>query len=152
MSRQLQPQEMSDEEIERELEQIQARERGLREEFERRQAVRAQAVRAETVTAAWHAGGACLLLGAGIIDDTLLAIARFLSSAKDLLCLGLTNTRFSTPRSSPWHPKQGLKGVRQRHRRRCCRSWRRRGGCGWQGAASRSRAGCRAARVRAGWG
>ena len=42
------------------------------------------------------AAPACPLLGDGITDDTLLHIAGFLPSAKDLLCLGFTNTRFST--------------------------------------------------------
>ena len=37
----------------------------------------------------------CPLLGDGITDDTLLHIAGFLPTANDLLCFGLTNTRFS---------------------------------------------------------
>ena len=37
----------------------------------------------------------CPLLGDGITDDTLLNVARFLPTARDLFCLGLTNTRFS---------------------------------------------------------
>ena len=37
----------------------------------------------------------CLLLGDGIADDTLLNIARFLPSARDLVCLQLTNKRFA---------------------------------------------------------
>ena len=37
----------------------------------------------------------CPLLGDGITDDTLLNIARFLPTAKDLLCLKLTNSRFA---------------------------------------------------------
>ena len=37
----------------------------------------------------------CPLLGDGITDDTLLNIARFLPTAKDLLCLMLTNSRFA---------------------------------------------------------
>ena len=36
----------------------------------------------------------CPLLGDGITDDTLLHIAGFLPTARDLLCLKLTNTRF----------------------------------------------------------
>ena len=36
-----------------------------------------------------------LLLGEGITDDTLLAIARFLPTAKDLLVLQLTCPRFT---------------------------------------------------------
>ena len=36
----------------------------------------------------------CPLLGDGITDDTLLNIARFLPTAKDLLCLKLTDKRF----------------------------------------------------------
>ena len=36
----------------------------------------------------------CPLLGNGITDDTLLNIARFLPTAKDLLCLKLTDKRF----------------------------------------------------------
>ena len=36
----------------------------------------------------------CLLLGDGLTDDTLLHIASFLSTAKDLLCLRLSNKRF----------------------------------------------------------
>ena len=35
------------------------------------------------------------LLGDGLTDDTLLNIARFLPTAKDLFSLQLTNTRFS---------------------------------------------------------
>ena len=38
----------------------------------------------------------CPLLGDGVTDDTLLHIASFLPTAKDLLRLQLTNTRFST--------------------------------------------------------
>ena len=38
----------------------------------------------------------CPLLGDGVTDDTLLHIARFLPTAKDLLRLQLTNKRFST--------------------------------------------------------
>ena len=37
----------------------------------------------------------CPLLGDGITDDTLLHIARFLPTARDLLCLMLTNSRFA---------------------------------------------------------
>ena len=37
----------------------------------------------------------CPLLGDGITDDTLLNIARFLPTARDLFCLQLTNTRFN---------------------------------------------------------
>ena len=37
----------------------------------------------------------CPLLGDGITDDTLLNIAGFLPSARDLLCLKLTNSRFA---------------------------------------------------------
>ena len=37
----------------------------------------------------------CPLLGDAITDDTLLNIARFLPTAKDLLCLKLTNSRFA---------------------------------------------------------
>ena len=37
----------------------------------------------------------CPLLGDGITDDMLLNIARFLPTAKDLLCLMLTNSRFA---------------------------------------------------------
>ena len=37
-----------------------------------------------------------MLLGNGITDDTLLNIARFLPTAKDLLCLGLTCPRFAS--------------------------------------------------------
>ena len=36
----------------------------------------------------------CPLLGDGIADDTLIHIAGFLPTVKDLLCLKLTNTRF----------------------------------------------------------
>ena len=35
------------------------------------------------------------MLGDGITDDTLLHIAHFVSGARDLLCLQLTNTRFA---------------------------------------------------------
>ena len=38
----------------------------------------------------------CPLLGDGVTDDALLHIARFLSTAKDLLRLQLTNKRFNT--------------------------------------------------------
>ena len=37
----------------------------------------------------------CPLLGDGLTDDTLLNIVRFLPTAKDLVCLQLTNTRFA---------------------------------------------------------
>ena len=37
----------------------------------------------------------CPLLSDGITDDTLLHIAHFLSSATDLLCLMLTNSKFA---------------------------------------------------------
>ena len=37
----------------------------------------------------------CPLLGGGATDDTLLNIARFLPTARDLLCLKLTNSRFA---------------------------------------------------------
>ena len=37
----------------------------------------------------------CPLLGDGITDDTLLHIAGFLPTARDLLCLMLTNSRFA---------------------------------------------------------
>ena len=37
----------------------------------------------------------CPLLGDGITDDALLHIASFLPTAKDLLCLKLTNRRFN---------------------------------------------------------
>ena len=40
------------------------------------------------------AAAPCLLLGDGITDDTLLNIARFLPTARDLLCLMLSNKRF----------------------------------------------------------
>ena len=39
--------------------------------------------------------GPCLLLGDGITDDKLLSIARFLPTARDLLCLKLTSKRFA---------------------------------------------------------
>ena len=42
----------------------------------------------------WSRGGS-LLMGDGITDDTLLNIARFLPTARDLLCLGLTCPRFA---------------------------------------------------------
>ena len=38
----------------------------------------------------------CPLLGDGITDDTLLHISRFLPTARDLLCLKLSNKRFTT--------------------------------------------------------
>ena len=38
---------------------------------------------------------ACPLLGDGITDDTLLHIAHFLPTAKDLMCLGLACPRFA---------------------------------------------------------
>ena len=48
-----------------------------------------------------RAGGACPLLGNGVTDDTLLHIARFLATARDLLALQLTSPRKpSQPRSS----------------------------------------------------
>ena len=42
----------------------------------------------------------CPLLGDGITDDTLLNIARFLPTAKDLLCLTLSKKRFSIKAST----------------------------------------------------
>ena len=50
----------------------------------------------EARTAAFHAGGGSLLLGDGITDDTLLRIAHFIPTARDHLCLMLTNKRFAT--------------------------------------------------------
>jgi hypothetical protein len=49
---------------------------------------------AEARTAAFWSGGGNLLTG--VTDDTLLAVARYLPTATDLLHLGLTCTRFST--------------------------------------------------------
>ena len=46
-------------------------------------------------TAAWHAAGGSLLTGDGITDDTLLAVFRFLPTAKDLVRVLLTCRRFS---------------------------------------------------------
>ena len=59
------------------------------------EAALAAALAKEARTAAWHAQGGSLLLGDGITDDTLLIMARFVPTAKDLLCLRLTNTRFT---------------------------------------------------------
>ena len=69
-----------------------------------------------------------LLLGDGIADDTLLHIARFLPTARDLLCLGLTCPRFAAKiiAAVPAEPAWGVRQRRQR--RRCCRLWRRRHG------------------------
>ena len=47
-------------------------------------------------TAAFHASGGSLLRGYGVTDDTLLHIARFLTTAKDLLYLCLANKHFGT--------------------------------------------------------
>ena len=43
--------------------------------------------------------GPCPLLGDGMAGDTLLDIARFLPTAKDLLCLELTHSRFAAKRA-----------------------------------------------------
>ena len=72
------------------MEQSEAEGRRLRPELDHR-----RAVKAKTAAASWHATGGSLLTGDGITEDTLLAILRFLPSARDLLCLQLTNTRFS---------------------------------------------------------
>ena len=87
-------------------------------------------------TAAFWSGGGSLLLSDGITDDTLLLIAHFLPTARDLLCLGLTNTRFSANIIAA---------------RRCCRSSRRRDDSGWRGATSKHGAGSLGVRLRAGW-
>ena len=47
-------------------------------------------------TTAFHASGGSLLMGDGVTDDTLLHIASFITTAKDLLRLQLTNKRFSS--------------------------------------------------------
>ena len=94
----------------------------------------------------------CPLLGDGITDDTLLHIARFLPTAKDLLRLHLTNRRFSTKCiAASQRPAEGV-GQRQRQRRRGCRWRRRRRGGGWRGAASRSAGGCPTASTSSGYG
>ena len=54
------------------------------------------AQRRDARTAAFWAGGGNLLVSDQLTDDTLLHIASFLTTAKDLLRLGLTSTRFST--------------------------------------------------------
>ena len=46
---------------------------------------------------------ACPLLGDGVTDDTLLHVARFLSTARDILRLQLTNKRLITPHSVTAH-------------------------------------------------
>ena len=97
-------------------------------------------------TAAFWAGGGSLLMGDGITDDTLFHITRFLPTARDLLCLCITCPHFAAKIIAT--VSADAQGVRQR--RRCCRSWRRRGGRGWQRAMSRSVVGWRGARVRAG--
>ena len=43
----------------------------------------------------------CPLLGDGITDDTLLNIARFLPTVRDLLCLKLSNKRFAAKVIAP---------------------------------------------------
>ena len=91
---------------------------------------------------------ACPLLGDAITDDTLLNIARLLPTAKDLLCLKLTNSRFAAKAiATAPRPAQG---VQPRQWLRCCASRRRRGGCGWRVAASRSATGCCSVVLRAG--
>ena len=99
------------------------------------------------------AASRCPLLGDGITDDTLLHIARFLPTVRDLLCLMLTNTRFAAKLIAAARPASDQQGWgQQRQRRRCCASSpRRRGGCGWRGAASRSVAGCLGLSSRADW-
>ena len=74
-------------ELERRLQQCRADKVRLREELGQAQS---------EATAAFRSGGGSLLLGDGITDDTLLHVARFLPTAKDLLRLGLTSTRFTT--------------------------------------------------------
>ena len=86
----------------------------------------------------------CPLLGDGITDDTLLHIARFIPTARDMLCLQLACPRFAAKSAQ----QQGGSGGSQR--RSCCRSWRRRRGCGWRGAAIRSVNGCHGVSSRAG--
>ena len=83
----------------------------------------------------------CLLLGDGITDDMLVNIARFLPTARDLLCLKLTNSRFAAKASSPCRPAAQPGRVQRQQRRRWCASRTRRGGCGWRVAASRSAGG-----------
>ena len=75
-------------EHERKAEQSRADEARLRQQLTELKAKAA-------ATAAFRSGGGSLLLGDGITDDTLLHIAGFLASARDLLCLKLTNTRFA---------------------------------------------------------
>ena len=53
----------------------------------------------------------CPLLSDGITDDTLLHVARFLTSAKDLLSLRLTHTRFSARVISAPSGGRGIGGV-----------------------------------------
>ena len=96
----------------------------------------------------------CPLLGDGITDDTLLNIARFIPTARDLLNLCLACPRFAANVIAAPRIGAGGRGE-QRQRRRCCRSRRRRRGSGWLryrlGAASRSVAGCLGLITRAGW-
>ena len=77
------------------------------DEYDRKAAAaRARSVSAEAAlalergklarTTAFHASGGSLLMGDGVTDDTLLHIAHFLPTAKDLLRLQLTNRRFSS--------------------------------------------------------
>ena len=93
----------------------------------------------------------CPLLGDGITDDTLLHISRFLPTARDLLCLKLTNSRFAAKASSPCRPAAQPGRVQRQQRRRWCASRTRRGGCGWRVAASRSAGGYLVAISRACW-
>ena len=72
----------------------------------------------------------CRLLGDGITDDTLLNIAGFLPTARDLLCLKLTHRRFAAKVIAA--PASGA-GSAAAAPRRCCASRMRRGGCWWRG-------------------
>ena len=89
----------------------------------------------------------CPLLGGGITDDTLLHIARFLPTARDLLCFGLACPRFAAKIIAAHGVSAG--GAAAAPEMLC--SWRRRRGCGWRGAASRSAGGRLVASLSVGW-
>ena len=63
----------------------------------------------------------CPLLGSGITDDTLLRIARFLPTARDLVSHQLTCPRFAAKVIAAPGSAQG---VQRRQRQRCSRSRR----------------------------
>ena len=91
----------------------------------------------------------CPLLGDGITDDTLLNIARFLPTPKDLLCLKLTNSRFSA-KIIATAPSGGAGGQRRQALSGGDAVHRGRGGAAVVGVLQRAGAWVGAASCRAG--